>query len=226
MLAALQGQVEQAHELLNQAENLGPTGQGLWHSEHIQHWRFYLALKADRTLTHAQIHKATTRPNSWQHRLDLTALQYELFVQQEQFEQAMVAANQQERLGRNAGLDVAPARSAFLLAKLGRTSEATAAVEESLTRLPRIDPAQFPHYYLAQTLWELDRPEAAVHAYQAYQQAWCDGSPYCRHWDLRDARDLLQTISKPVPQMPTTDPATVTVPLEDEIRAFIAALET
>jgi hypothetical protein len=45
MLAGQQGHVEQAHQLLSQAEKLGPRGRGLWHRDHIQYWRLYLALK-------------------------------------------------------------------------------------------------------------------------------------------------------------------------------------
>ena len=33
-------------------------------------------------------------------------------------------------------------------------------------------------------------------------------------------------MGKPVPELPTIDPASVKIPLEDEIRAFIAKLES
>lgn len=59
----------------------------------------------------------------------------------------------------------------------------------------------------------------------AYRQAWGDGRPYCHYWQLRAARELLDSIGEPFPDLPVTDPATVKVPLEDEIRAFTAKLE-
>lgn len=227
MLASIKGEVKQARMLLNTAQQQGPTGQGLWHSEHIEYWRFYLALTAGRSLTHDEIDEARGRTLSWQHRRDLAALKYELFLQEEQYEKAMAAANEQERLARNAGLDVAPAQSALLLAMLGRTTEAAAAVEESLTRLPRIHPARFPHYRVAQTLWQLERPvEAAAHAYAAYKQAWCDGPPHFRYWELRQAHDLLQAMQEPIPDLPVMNTAGSLVPLEDEIVAFLEVLKS
>jgi hypothetical protein len=63
-----------------------------------------------------------------------------------------------------------------------------------------------------------------IGARERARQAWADGPPYCRYWDLRDARELLDLMNEPYPDLPVTDPATVRVPLEDEIRAFIAAL--
>lgn len=139
---------------------------------------------------------------------------------------ALAAVHEHEHLRRNAGLEVAPAASAFLLAKLGRASEATAAVEESLARFPRIHPAQRPHRDLARALWELGRqPAAAAQPSLAYRQAWADGPPNSNHWDLRDARELLQAMGEPIPDLPVRDPTTVKAPLEDEVRAFIAKLE-
>jgi tetratricopeptide (TPR) repeat protein len=148
------------------------------------------------------------------------------FIQLGQFEEALAAAQEYEQLGRSAGRDD-PARSAFLLAKLGRISEAAAAADESLRRLLGLHPARRPHNYLARALWELGRnTEAISHARAAYRQAWANGPPHCDHWVLRDVRELLQAMGVPLPDLPTIDPATVTVPLEREIRDFIAAQET
>jgi len=227
ILAAIQGQAKQALRLLDQAEGLGPTGKGLWHSENIWYWRCYLALKTDEAFEEAQIYTFASRTRSWQHRRHAAALRYEFHVKHEQFEQAMAAAAEHDRLSRNAGLDIAPARSSFMLAKLGRADEAAAAAEESLTRLPRIHPARFPHYYLAQALWELNRHgEATEHARKAYQLAWCDGPLSSRHWDLRDARVLIRSMGQQLPDLPAVTRDPVTVPLESKIRRFITALKT
>lgn len=226
MLSAIQGQVKKAIQLLEIAENLGPTGQGWWHQEHIQYCRLYLDLVTKKRGAHTLIMNASRGRHSWQHRRDLAELRCESFIRQEQFEHALVAATEHERLGRNAGLEVAPARSAFLLAKLGRPEEAASAVEEALTRLSRMHHARRPHYHLALALWELRRAdEAASHGQEAYRQAWTDGPPYCRHWDLLDAENLLIARGVPVPQLPPFDRTAVAIPLEDAVRAYIAKLK-
>jgi tetratricopeptide (TPR) repeat protein len=224
--AVSQGLVGQARELFDQAERLGPGPASPWFEEKIEYWRLYLALVAGESLTIRQLDDATAKPHSWLHGRRLASLRCELFMKHGQPELAFTTAQEYEQLGRNAGLNVIPARSAFLLAKLGRATEATAAIEESLTRRHRIHPADQPSLYLARALWELRRiAEASALADEAYRQAWRDGPPYCQHWDLRDARALLDTMDRPVPDLPTIDPATVTVPQERLIRSFIAALE-
>jgi tetratricopeptide (TPR) repeat protein len=224
--AAARGDIEQARDLLSQARTLDPPSISIFWDDAIELLTLYLALVVDRSLTHMQIDDALSRARSWQQRRDLAELRCELFIQEGLYAPAFTAALEGEQLSRNAGLDVAPACSAFLLAKLGRADEATAAAEEALARLDRIHPAQRPYYYLALALWELRRAEEAqTYARHAYQQAWVDGPPHCHYWDLRAARELLDSMGEPYPDLPVTDPATVRVPLEDEIRAFIAALE-
>ena len=226
ILAITQGKVEQARTLLGQAEELGPHANSPWFDDSIEYFRLYLALVADQSLTHAQLDQATAQARSWRFRHQVAGLRYELLVRQGEFEQALAAAYEDEQLGRNAGLEVAPAASAFLLSKLGRTSEAAAAVEESLARFPRIHRAQRPHRSLSRALWELGRrPEAASEARESYRQAWHDGPPNSDYWALRDARELLQAMGEPIPDLPVLDPATVKVPLEDKVRAYIARRE-
>lgn len=224
MLVAVQGDVFRAAELLDQADRVGPAGLGLWHKDHISYWRLYLALRADDTLTSERLSDAATGKHSWQYRLDLAALRYEFFVRRQEYDRAAAAANEYERLSRNAGLDTVPARSAFVLAKhVGRRPEADKAIEEALARQPYIYPARFPHYWLAQALWERGRPEAAAHADAAYRQAWCDGPPHCRKWDLGDAADLLTAMGRPVPTRPAMGSPVRVYPLADEVRLYIAA---
>jgi tetratricopeptide (TPR) repeat protein len=225
--AVSQGRVREARKLLDRAERFGPGLASPWFAEKIDYWRLYLALVAGDDLTTRQLDDATAKAHSWLHRRRLAELRCELLVRQGQSEPALAAAQEYEQLGRNAGLNVVPARSAFLLAKTGRSSEAAVAVEESLTRLHRIHPADQPNLYLARALWELGRiTEAATQAEEAYRQAWRDGPPYCQHWDLRDARDLLRTMDRKAPDLPVVDAASVTVPQERLIRSFITALET
>jgi hypothetical protein len=224
--AAIRGEVKQARDLIRQANALGPPVEAPWFADDIEYLPLSLALTADRSLTHAQIDDAATRAHSSMQRRALADLHCELFIQDGQLIPALAAAQERDQLARHAGLDVVPARSAFLLAKLGRSAEAAVAAEEALIRLSRIHPAERPYRYLALALRELGRAgEARKHAGLAYRQAWADGPPYCRYWDLRDARELLDSMGEPYPALPVTDPTTVKVPLEDEVRSFIAALE-
>jgi hypothetical protein len=226
-LAAYQGQTGPAHQLLDQAKDLGPDSSSPWFEDDIEYFPLYLALVADQSVTHAQLDGAAARARSWALRRNIAGLRAELFVRQGQLEQALAAAQEYEQLGRDASLGVVPAQRAFLLARLGRVSEAEAAVEESLTRLRRVHPAERPYLYLARALWELGRPtEAASQARDAYRQAWGDGPPHCRYWDLRYARELLQTMGEAVPDLPRINPATLTVSLEEQVRTFIAAQQS
>jgi tetratricopeptide (TPR) repeat protein len=224
--AAREGRTEDAKELLNRAQALGDDSNSPWFEEKLEYWRLYVAVVADESLTEDRLADAATRVHTLDGRRELIELRYELSIRQERFPQALAAAQEHEQLGRNAGIDVAPAVTAFLLAKLGRTEDAMVAVEDALARLPRLHPAKRPHLYLAHALRELGRFEETIqHALDAYQQAWADGPPNYHHWNLRDARQLLGELGHPLPDLPTTDYAAVRIPLEDEIRAFIAPLE-
>lgn len=224
--AATRGLAEQAYGLLDQAERLGPPSNNPWFEDDIQFLRLYLALHADASLTQDQLSAALATARSWDFRRDVASLRCSLHTRDRQYEQALAASEEYEVLGRDAGLDVPPARTAFLLARLGRTAEATAAVEDALTRLPRLHPFQRPHYHLARALRELGRhAEGVAHARQAYRRAWAEGPPNYLHWDLQDARELLQEVGEPEPGLPVVDPVSVRIPLEDEIRAFITSLE-
>ena len=224
--AAVCGQAEQARELISQAESLGPPLNSPWFEDNVQSWRLYLALYADASLTQDRLSVTLATARSWSLRREVASYRFRLHVCDGELRQALVALEEHERLGRDAGLDVAPAATAYLLAKLGRTAEATAAVEEALTRLSHLHPFARRHYYLAFALRELGRrAEAVEHARLAYQRAWAEGPPYYQHWKLREARELLDALGEPVPDLPVVDPASVTIPLEDKIRAFIAARE-
>ena len=218
-----QGRCQQARELLSAVTKL--TNSSARYAEDIEILQLVIALD-EQSLTLALLDHAATRINTWLNRRNLADIRADYFIQQGQFEEALPVALEYERLGRSAGRDV-PCRSAFLLAELGRAGEAAAAVEESLIRLPSLYPSRRPDYYLARALWELGRgAEAAAHAREAYQRAWGDGPPHCDYWALRDTRALLETMRVPEPKLPVTDPAAILVPFEEEIRAFIATVET
>jgi tetratricopeptide (TPR) repeat protein len=225
--ALWRGQIEYGRDLIERAESLGSPAYRPWFEGNLQTTRLRLAFIADRSLTEAQLSAAATTVRSWRGRRTIAELRCQLAIHDGQLEQALTASEEHDQLCRNAGLDVAPARTAFILARLGRTPEAAAFVEDALIRLPRIHSADQPHYDLARALRELGHhTEAASHARHAYQQAWADGPPNSRYWDLRDASELLRTMNEPIPDLPVIDPASVKIPLEDEIRAVIAEIES
>ena len=224
--AALQGMVDQARQLLNQAEALGPPLNFPWFRDAVEYWRLYLTFAADHSLAPSQLSGAFSRVRSWKFRRELIMLDYKLSIRQGDFEHAVSAAQDYENLSRNADLETAPAASALALAKLGRVGEARVAVEESLTRFPLMHSAQRPYLIIAQAFRELGcQPEAVTFGDYAYRQAWQDGPPYCKYWALGDARALLEAIRQPIPDLPTVDPVTMKIPLEDRIRSFAAKLQ-
>jgi tetratricopeptide (TPR) repeat protein len=223
--AVVHGQIGQALMLLGQAESLRTPPNAPWFTGDIRLSQLRMALIKGESRIEDLLAAADAELHLWKHRRDLAQFRYELFMQLGDFNRALTAAQECERLERNAGLETVPAASAVPLAKLGQRNDALTAIQVSLTRLPRVHPAHRPHYALAVALWELGRHgEAVHHAHAAYRQAWRDGLPYCHHWNLRHARELLDKMGEPPPDLPTVDPATVKIPLEDEIRAFITKL--
>jgi tetratricopeptide (TPR) repeat protein len=221
------GQTGRARTLLGAAEVTELHREAEWFDDDLIVLRLRLAHFTDHALTHNRIDAALAEARSLDGRRQITALRVGLCLQEGDLERALTAALECDRLSRNAGLEVAPAMAAYILARLRRPDEATLAVNEALAKILRMHPARWPHYDLARALRELGRQgEAAAHAREAYRQAWADGPPNHSHWELQDARELLESMGQPLPELPTVDPATVKIPLEDEIRAFIARLET
>jgi uncharacterized protein DUF4062 len=221
-LAVTSGRTRRARRILRQARRRGAPEGFRWFNENIDYLEAYLALVSGWRHTTGRV--GARAPSGLFYR-DRAELRADLFLRDGLLDHALAAALDHDQLGRNAGLDVAPARTALILARLGRTSEAAAAVDDALARLTRLHPAQHPYYFLARALRELDRPaEAAIHARSAFEQAWADGPPNCQYWDLKRARDLLAEMGQPIPSLPTLRPAQARIPAEDEIRALIARL--
>ena len=63
----------------------------------------------------------------------------------------------------------------------------------------------------------------AEYALLAYETAWTDGPPFVWWWRLERARQALEQLDVPLPDLPPFDEASLEqVPYEDEIYAFIA----
>lgn len=220
------GDLDEAGQLFDRSNQLGAPGNDLWFQDKIDTSRCLIAYRRN-TLTLRQLDQAEQKIRSRTHRNELARLRCLFLIGSGNFEAALSTAYRFEQEERNLNLISPPTLSAFILAKISMTEEAADAIELSLTEFPRMHPALRNHFYLASALRELGRAqEAAQHAQAAYRKAWADGPPDCFYFDLRDARELLESMGEPIPDLPTVDPATVKVPLEDEIRAYIAKLES
>jgi tetratricopeptide (TPR) repeat protein len=224
--ALARGLTIDAGELIGQAIELGPAFNTPWFSDSVTVERLRLAYYAGDRITVAKMQVATARVRSEAYRRRLADLQCLLAIRDDTLDVALAAAERHDMLTRAAGLEVVPARVAFLLARLGRTDEATAAARDATAKLPRSSGRRpYRYYFLARALLELGREEeAAEYAIQAYRQAWADGPPNHFHWDLQDARRLLNDMGKPLPELPTISPASVQIPLEDEVRVLTQEL--
>lgn len=219
-----QGHTEKAARLI---KGIGTGGRfdSPWFVDNVRYWKLRVAIAQGEPLTHIRLDEVTAKLQTNDYRRRLTGLRLGLYLRDGKYEEALAITENHDALARRSGLVVIPATTAYLLAKLGRPDDAAAAVKESLVRLPRVHPARRPHYRLAQALLELGRREDALtHAADAYRLAWADGPPNGLFWDLRNAREMLETMGEKVPDLPTVDAAKVRIPLEGEIRALIAEL--
>ena len=70
--------------------------------------------------------------------------------------------------------------------------------------------------------------QAKKHALAAYEWAWADGEPYVYRYGLNKARDLLERLNTPIPDLPPYDPAKdeeLKLPWEDEVNAVVEELK-
>lgn len=81
-----------------------------------------------------------------------------------------------------------------------------------------------PHVELAAAYLALgDRERAGAHARAGYAEAWADGPPYSRWWELKQCRAVLKSLGEPEPLLPPFDPRAVKpLPNEEKIRSVIA----
>src|SRR5690606_26229078 len=70
-----------------------------------------------------------------------------------------------------------------------------------------------------------DTVQAAQYAGLAYESAWADGPPFVWWWRLERARQVLEQLDAPIPDLlPFDEERIEKVPYEDEIYAFIDEL--
>jgi tetratricopeptide (TPR) repeat protein len=240
--ALAQGHTDAARDLFIEARRLGPELNTPWFADSLTVEWLRLRFFTDEPLTIGEIDAAARQVHSEAYRRRLEELRCLVLIRKGKPTRALEAIREHDRLARKAGIEVIPAREAFLLASLGRPGEASAAMEETLellkirddpvttmgkrlARLRRNGSAMQALYYLARAYRALNMPcDALKHATTAYRLAWADGSPGHFHWDLTAARQLLEDMSAPPPPLASVDPATVKIPMEDEIRSLIVKL--
>jgi tetratricopeptide (TPR) repeat protein len=223
IIEAKRGESAAALALFWEAPRLESHVTEVWFDSEVRYGMLYVAAHTDPSFTEELLDAADAEASAWLERRNLKRLRRDFLIKRGQLEQALKAAQECDRMEQDSGVETAPAATAYLLAALGRTSEATEAVEEALDRLPRLDSAVRPYYYLGRTLHALGRSREAVDfAHRAYEQAWGEGRPYCNHWDLINAEALLADLGEEPPGLPDADLSALQVPLEQEIRALIA----
>lgn len=108
------------------------------------------------------------------------------------------------------------AQLALARLRLGQLRDAPAEIE-------RLSPG---HLLLAELrLASGDERRSADHAFAAYREAWADGEPYVRRFDLARAEQLLAELGEDVPALPSYDEAKDRPPpWEERVRGCIADL--
>jgi tetratricopeptide (TPR) repeat protein len=238
--ALARGRTDEARDLFIEARRLGPELNTPWFADSLTVEWLRLSFFTKEPLTLDEINAAAGQVQSEAYRRRLEELRCLMLIRKGRHGQALEAIREHDRLARKAGIEVIPAREAFLLASLGRHAEARAAIEDTLellkkirdnpittlerrlSRFRRSGSAMQALYYLARAYRTLDMPHNALkHATTAYRLAWADGSPNHFHWDLTAARHLLEDMGAPLPELRSVDPDSVKIPMEDKIRSLI-----
>ncbi|MBV9960582.1 MAG: DUF4062 domain-containing protein [Acidobacteria bacterium] len=153
----------------------------------------------------------------------LAHLRGELALERDDMALAGAAFESAIEMGQAVGLAVGhfEARLALVKARVGERAQS----RELCDRLHELEKP--PHLELAPAYLELGEVERArEHALQGYSEAWADGPPYSRWWDLAQCRDVLKALGVSEPQLPPFNPeAAEPLPYEAEIRAAIARLK-
>ena len=136
---------------------------------------------------------------------------------------ALSAAQAIEKLERSAGCESSHAPQALALARLGLREEAEGALEEALSKMPRLQPADRPNALIALTLMELGRNEEAVpYALAAYRDGWLCGPPNSAGLALERARQILGKLGVAEPSLPIIEPGGARLPLHDKLLEYIS----
>jgi len=119
--------------------------------------------------------------------------------------------------------DDSPALIAYYRGGLARAYALQGRRDEALALLERgVPPLAAAHVYV--TLGETAQAEQA--ALEAYRQAWGEGTPFSRWWELEQARAVLRQLRLPPPELPPYQPENFPpLPHERDLRTYILSLE-
>lgn len=142
-------------------------------------------------------------------------------MEQGEWEQAADSFAQSSRMARERGLPHATSEAGLTLAKLklGRLDPQTARDDADQLATQRD-----PDHFLLAMLWQEigDQHKAGKLALAAYREAWADGEPYVYRYELTRARQLLDELDVPIPQLPEYQPDNdPPFPWEAEVRDAI-----
>jgi tetratricopeptide (TPR) repeat protein len=153
----------------------------------------------------------------------LHALRGQWWMQQGQWEPAAESLRAAVRMAREAGIldGGAEARLALALFHRGALPDPYAEAER-IARAPVVHDLPLAELWLALS----EREKAEKHALAAYRFAWADGEPYTHRYETGRARDVLEQLGAPLPDLPPYDPAR-DAPLawEKEVRSAIQNLK-
>lgn len=180
----------------------------------------------DATDTLEKAAQQTEQRGSGVDRREIYRLQAELALLKGDYHRAAGLFQDSNDLADHSGVPAAPllARQAVAYARAGEQREARRLLESALNQQQgRV----YDLYVSAAEVYHLlgDLAQAAEYAQRAYQEAWVEGPPYVRAWDLERAEKILQHL-RLAPQMPAERPKHKdTLPWETDIRQFIDDLK-
>jgi hypothetical protein len=140
-------------------------------------------------------------------------------LDQDDWKQAAASLREAVRLSRAVGLVDPACETALTLAK-HHIGQLVAPQYEA----ERLSQLRSPQHALLARLWLAlgDTAQAGHHALAAYREAWADGEPYVRRYDLTQAQRMLGQLGLEVPCLSAHDPASDEPFLwEADIRAVI-----
>lgn len=197
---------------------------------------FYQGKLQEEHLTHAeQLAKNGKNRTSIRY---LHSLRGKWYLEQEEWESAARSFKEAVRMIHEVGRKNTTAEAFLALAKfhLNQLPEPQDTAEQLAEQLAKANAAHRP---LAE-LWlaiannndeqaeKYALEQAKEHALAAYKWAWADGEPYVYRYGLNKARDLLERLNTPIPDLPPYDPAKdeeLKLPWEDDVIAAVEELK-
>lgn len=183
--------------------------------------RFYQGTLTDQQLNDTEVvARASNNRNTLR---SIIRLRGELALQRGASALAINAFESAIEMAHAVGLTVSNFEARLALAKAVAGEEELA--RNSCDRLDQLDKP--PHVELAPAWLQLgDLDRARYHAVLGFTEAWADGIPYSRWWELKQCRIVLRSLGEPEPKLPGFDPSTINpLPHEADVLRAINQLQ-